>query len=132
MATSKTDDATTAAPPRLDEDELNAAAADRSPQKDGLAHLTEELDPVAHIRALEREVDAVQPDAVAPPSPQALAQPEPPLSVALLPAPSPTRRALESRLSMELMRPAAPAAAPTLFRSLTRLGLRPRLCALIL
>ena len=62
MATSKKDDAATAAPPRLDEDELNAAAADRSPQKekDGLAHINEELDPVAHIRALEREVDAVR------------------------------------------------------------------------
>jgi hypothetical protein len=62
MATSKKDDAATAAPPRLDEDELNAAAADRSPQKekDGLAHLNEELDPVAHVRALEREVDAVR------------------------------------------------------------------------
>ena len=49
-----------AAPPRLDENELNAAAADRSPQKDGLAHLNAELDPVAHVRALEREVDAVR------------------------------------------------------------------------
>ena len=51
-----------AAPPRLDENELNAAAADRSPQKekDGLAHINEELDPVAHVRALEREVEAVR------------------------------------------------------------------------
>ena len=62
MAKPKKDDATTAAPPRLDENELNAAAADRSPQKekDGLAHINEELDPVAHIRALEREVESVR------------------------------------------------------------------------
>ena len=54
-------DAATAAP--LDEAELNAAAATgSSPQKDGLAHINEELDPVAHIRALEREVDAVRED----------------------------------------------------------------------
>ena len=53
-------DAATAAP--LDENELNAAAADRSQQKekDGLAHINEELDPVAHVRALEREVEAVR------------------------------------------------------------------------
>ena len=60
MAQSKKNEATTAAPPRLDEDELNAAAADRFPQKDGLAHINEELDPVAHVRALEREVEAVR------------------------------------------------------------------------
>ena len=59
MAQSKKNEATTAAAPRLDEHELNAAAADRSPQKekDGLAHINEELDPVAHVRALEREVE---------------------------------------------------------------------------
>ena len=63
MATSKKDDAATAAPPRLDEDELNAAAANRqSPQKEknGLAHINEELDPVAHVRALESEVESVR------------------------------------------------------------------------
>lgn len=44
--------------PPLDEAELNAAAAGKSQKS--RARLDEELDPVAHVRALEREVETVR------------------------------------------------------------------------
>ena len=44
--------------PPLDEAELNAAAAGKSQKS--RARLDEELDPVAHMRALEREVETVR------------------------------------------------------------------------